>query len=254
MIFIDFKTNLFDNIRMRKGRLLLIILTIWFITLSSAQAQRHSRYRSVERYDRNSVFILLGYSSGPSFEDFVDWANDYYGNLNGFNSSDSIKDFTGAVDFSAGLRVRFSRFIASEFDFTTYTLRTKQNFFGTSNDIITHDLELNVMIISASVMVLFDFVENQRFLPFIASGVSVFPIRLDHRIDFWDRHTKTALAVNFAVGLDTQISSKYWASLRADWTLGKTQMPVSPIYGQPYRFELDLSTSQLHAGVLYGFH
>jgi hypothetical protein len=224
------------------------------LTTPSAWTQTRNLYRQPGEYNESSFFILLGYLDGPHFDEFVNWANKYYSE--NYNSTDSIGDFKGTVDFSLGLRVRFSRHFAFEVDFMTATKRISRIFNGQVGGTvyhIPHELELNVVAISASVPVILQFSKNQRIVPFLAAGVSVFPMRLDHAIDYWIRHTKTALAGNFGIGLDTRIMSKTWITLRGDWTYGKANMPVSQVYGTPDHFELDLNTTQIHAGVMHTF-
>ena len=138
----------------------------------------------------------------------------------------------------------------------TATKRIRKTFIGSRNDTsfqIPHELELNIVAISASVPVIFQFSKNQKIVPFIAAGVSIYPMRLDHAVDYWIRHTKTALAGNFGVGLDTKIMSKTWVTFRGDWTYGKVNMPVSQVIGGPDHFELDLNTTQIHAGIMHTF-
>lgn len=231
-----------------------LIILIIALMVSPAWSQNRNAFRQPGTYDESSFFILLGYLQGPHFDKFVDWANEYYSE--NYNSTDSIGDFKGTVDFSLGLRVRFSRHFALEVDFMTATKRISQIFNGYDSTIIyhiPHDLELNVVAISASVPVIFQFSQNQRIVPFLAAGVSIFPMRLDHTVTYMIRHTKTALAGNFGIGLDTKIIPKTWITMRGDWTYGKTNMPVTQIYGQPEHFELDLNTVQFHVGILHTF-
>lgn len=241
---------------MKKTNVVFVILLLLFIAVKPSQSQIHNGYRYPDNFERNSFFLLLGYTNGPHFDDFVDWANSYYSENIG--SNDSISNFDGGFDFSIGLRIRFSRHFASEFDFLTYTLNIKEQFKGTGiyvNESVSHSLELNVAIISGAILVLFDFTNNQRMVPFIATGLSVFPLRLDHTIGLWTRrHTMTALTVNFSTGLDVSISSNIWATVRCDWTIGKANMPISQILYQPDSFSMDLSTTQIQAGIMYGFH
>jgi len=221
---------------MNNKNVVLVILLLLFIAVEPSRSQAQSRYNYPSNFERNSFFFLVGYTNGPYFDDFTDWANDYYHET--YESNDSIGNFSGGFDFSIGLRIRFSRHFASEFDFLTYTMNIRKQFKGTGihvNESVSHDLELNVAII-----------------------LSVFPLRLDHRIDFRERHTKTALTVNFSAGLDVSITSKLWTTIRCDWTLGKANMPVSQIQYEsgslsPASFSMDLSTTQIQAGIMYGF-
>jgi len=206
-------------------------------------------YRQPSNLNRNSFFVLLGYTRGPYFDEFVNWANNYYAQEIG--STDSIGNFKGGVDFSLGLRVRFSRHFALEFDFLTYTTKIKQTFHSSQVGPISQNLELNVASMTASGLVLFQFNNTQRIVPFVGTGLSAFPIRLDHRIDFWERHTKTALAGNLTAGIEVKLLGKAWGTIRGDWTLGKTTMTVAHPFGQPDRFELNLTTAQIQAGVIY---
>ncbi|MCD6162007.1 MAG: hypothetical protein J7K40_06305 [candidate division Zixibacteria bacterium] len=240
---------------MKKLRVILLAGALLIIFAESAWPQFGGRYSQPEYFYKNSFFILLGYSSGPHFEKFVNWANEYY--YDTINSTDSIGDFKGSFDFSAGLRIRFSHHFAGEFDFLTYTLKTKQAFVGTgqfSDTVVNHNLDLNVAIFSASILVLLDFQNKQPIIPFAGTGISVFPMRLDHSIDYSIRHVQTALAANFTAGIDIRISQELSGSIRGDWTFGTTNMPVSPIYGEPESFKMDLSTTQIQAGIMYGFN
>ena len=160
------------------------------------------------------------------------------------------------------MRIRFSRHFAGEFDFLTYTLKTKQTFIGTgqfSDTAVTHSLDLNVTIFSASILILLDFQDKQPIIPFVGTGISVFPMRLNHSIAYTVSHTKTALAANFTTGLEIRITPKLSGSLRGDWTFGTTDMPVSQLEDpqtlqlSPASFEMDLSTMQIQAGLMYGF-
>jgi hypothetical protein len=236
---------------MKKHNISFLAAILMILMAVQAPAQRQGAYSKPTYFYRNSLYFLLGYTQGPSFKKYVDWTNNYY--FEQYNSTDSISDFSGNVDFSIGLRVRFSRHFASEFDFLTYSLRTTKKFFIPPASYVVQDLELNVAVMSASILILFDFSSSERsqlFVPFVATGISVFPIRLDHN-QF--RFTKTALAGNFGVGIDQRLSRQLSASLRADWTLGKTNMDVAHPFGEPSHFELDLATLQLQLGIMYNF-
>jgi len=253
--FILTLTTYYPIIRTMKNKFIgcLVVLLI-LLAVSPAWSQSRKMYGQPGEYNESSFFILLGYLDGPHFDEFVDWANEYYST--NYNSTDSIGDFKGTADFSLGLRVRFSRHFAFEVDFMTATKRISEIFNGFRDSTtyhIPHELELNIVAISASVPVILQFSKSQRIVPFLAAGVSVFPMRLDHAIDYWIRHTKTALAGNFGVGLDTRIMSKTWVTLRGDWTYGKANMPISQVYGGPDHFELDLNTTQIHAGIMHTF-
>lgn len=216
-----------------------------------AFSQARGGYGRPSEGSQNSLFLLMGYTRGPYFDDFVNWANKYYAEEIG--STDSISNFKGGFDFSIGLRTRVSRQFALEFDFLTYVTKIQQVFRGQQGQTISQTLELNVAVMTVSGLVLFQFYDTQRIVPFVGTGISVFPVRLDQRIDFWERHTKTALAGNLAAGLEAKLYGKVWGTLRGDWTLGKTSLPVSYPYGQPDHFELNLTTAQLQAGVIYSF-
>jgi len=231
----------------------LVVLLI-VLAVAPAWSQGRKIYGQPGEYDESSFFILLGYLQGPHFDEFVDWANEFY--YDAIGSTDSIGDFKSTVDFSLGLRVRFSRHFAFEVDFMTATKRISNVFNGQIDSTIyhiPHDLELNVVAISASMPVIFQFSKDQPIVPFITTGVSIYPMRLDYSIDYLIRHTKTALAGNFGVGLDTRIMPKTWITLRGDWTYGKANMPVTQVIGGPDHFELDLNTTQIHAGIMHTF-
>jgi hypothetical protein len=98
------------------------------LTTPSAWTQTRNLYRQPGEYNESSFFILLGYLDGPHFDEFVNWANKYYSE--NYNSTDSIGDFKGTVDFSLGLRVRFSRHFAFEVDFMTAVNRIHKTFYG----------------------------------------------------------------------------------------------------------------------------
>jgi hypothetical protein len=101
---------------------------------------------------------------------------------------------------------------------------------------------------------IFQFTEQQRVIPFIAAGGTVFPLRLDHQLTTWGRRlTKTALAGNFSFGLESKVHGKMTATARFDRTFGKAKMPVSHPDYAPEKFDIDLSTTQIQAGILYSF-
>lgn len=223
-------------------------LVLMIITLSVIPAYSQI-FTAPEYYERNMFFVMGGVLHGPKFDEFTDWANQYYTQL---GATEKIKDFGNTFGFSIGLRTRFAYHFALEVDFSTSTKTTKRGF-TTADGIIIQELELNVAEISASVPVIFQFSDRQRVVPFLAAGVAVFPIRLDQRIDFWERHTKTALAGNFSAGIDTKISGRLWATLRGDWTYGKTDLDVAHPINGPDHFELNLNTTQIQAGIMYAF-
>jgi hypothetical protein len=232
-----------------------IIAIIALITGLTATAfgQFSRGYDKHREYAEQSMFILAGYVQGPHFTKFVDWANSYYANE--FGSTDKMKDFGGGLNFAVGLRPRFSSYFGVEFDFAFHSSTIKKQFDGHIDDIPfsqLQNLNLDVNQITVSPLILFDFYDKQPIVPFVAAGVTIFSMRLDHAIDYYVRHTKVALASNFSVGLETRITGKLWGDIRGDWTIGSADMPVSQVYGQPESFNMSLNTSQIHFGVLYG--
>jgi len=221
-------------------------------------ASGQGSYSEPFKYDRSSFFVMVGYLDGPNFSDYVDWANQYYADT--YGSTDKMHDFKSTFCFSVGLRTRFSQYFAFEVDFLTSAKKSKEVFYsadGNYNYPIT--LDLNVGAITASVPILFQFSRNQRVVPFIAAGATVFPFGLDHTASttsyiYTDRLTKTALAFNFSLGAETKISRKMWLTARIDRTLGKASMPVNQmISSEPDNFDIDLSTTQIQCGIMYSF-
>jgi hypothetical protein len=223
------------------------------IAASTANAQNRGGYRYTEPFERRAFFVQLGYAWGPSFSKYFDWANNFY--RDNFYSTEHIKDFSGGLDFGLGIRNRFSRFFAVEFDFAVHSVTRRQTFLNNNPDIAIsahqQNLDLNVAKFTASLPILLDFSDRQPVVPFVAAGISLFSLRLDHSIVYIVRHTKVALAVNFSAGIEKKIQGKIWADIRGDWTLGTTKMPVSQIIGTPGSFDLSLNTAQLHVGILY---
>lgn len=239
---------------MKKITISLVVFAIAVVTTSPADAQQDIHYQDPETFNSRSFFFLLGYTQGPHFNNYVNWANQYYRDSHW--SSDSMSDFDGGFSFSAGFRSRFSRHFAFEFDFAFHSMRIKKAYYNsfTKELVGTQDLQMNVAIFTGSVPLIFEFYNYQPVVPFIAAGISIFSLRLDHTIMWGQRHIKTALAGNCAVGLEIKITRKFWAQLRGDWTLGKIKMPVTQIFrGQPDSFNLNLSTAMIQAGILYDF-
>lgn len=229
------------------------VIVLLLVTMSSAYAQRGSIYgESAFYYDKSSFFITVGWLNGPSFKDYVDWANQAYAET--FGSTEIMDDFGGSFCLTLGLRSRFSRYFAFEVDFMTSSKSTNQSFFNGDDSYIPIEMDMTVGAISFSLPVIFQFSARQTVVPFVAAGATVFPLRLDHRIGYSIRHTKTALAGNFAAGLEYQIVPRWWITARADWTFGKANMPVSQVY-EPLsddNYELDLTTTCFHIGVMRG--
>jgi hypothetical protein len=230
-----------------KSSLLLALLLIPVFV----QAQGSGRFGRPFDYDKSSAYMLIGYIGGPSFEEYVDWANNAYEDL--YGSPEKLDDFGGAVCFTIGLRSRFSRYFALEVDFLTSTKKAEVSYSIPNEPPIPQELDLTIGAISFSIPIIFQFSNQQLIVPFVAAGVTVFPLRLDHR-PF--RHTKTVLAGNFAAGLESQIASRWWLSARIDWTFGKANMPVTQTFQPPSydKYEMDLSTTQIQLGVLRGIY
>jgi hypothetical protein len=230
-----------------------IIICLIAALTPAAFGQLSRGYKKSRNYDEQSFFILAGYCQGPHFSKFVDWANAHYADE--FGSTDRMKDFGGALDFAVGIRQRFSSYFGLEFDFSFHSSTIKKQFNGYDGGTPfsqTQHLDLDVNQITVSPLILFDFSEKQPIVPFVAAGVSIFSMRLDHAIDYYVRHTKVALASNFSVGAETRITGKLWGDIRGDWTIGSADMPVSQIYGQPENFNMNLNTAQIHFGIIYG--
>lgn len=204
-------------------------------------------------YNKRSLFIYAGYNSGPHFTKFVEWANAFY--AANFMTDDKIDDFGGGLSFCAGIRHRFARYLAVEFSFGLHSVSTKKKFTNNNPSIPfpyqIQELDMNVAQFSASAPVILQLINDQRVIPYISAGVTAFSIRLDHAIDYTVRHTKVALAANFSAGMQVKIDNRLAANLRGLWTAGKATMPVSSIVGQPDEFELNLSTAQFQAGIIY---
>lgn len=222
--------------------MLIGIIIMW---AALAHCQTRYGYGRVQDYSTRSMFILLGYSSGPHFSKFVDWANDYYSQY--FSSTDKIKDFNGGLDFSAGLRNRFSHNFAVEFDFGIHSTSIKKQLNGGQ----ALKLDLNVAQFTVSPIIIFDFSDRQLVIPFVGAGISVYSMRLDHSIDYNYLHTKVALASNFMLGIDAKIKGKLWGDIRGDWTIGSAKMPISFISNQPESFTMSLNSAQFHIGIVY---
>jgi hypothetical protein len=238
---------------MKKITTLLVVFIIAVMTVRPIDAQQETHYQDPGNINSRSFFFLLGYTQGPYFNDYVNWANQYY--RDNFWSSDSMSDFEGGLSFSAGFRSRFSRHFAFEFDFAFHSMKTKKAFYNNITGVLigAQDLRMNVAIFTGSVPLIFEFYDQQPLVPFIAAGVSIFSIRLDHTIMWGERHIKTALAGNFAVGCEIKITRKFCTPIRVDWTLGKIKMPVTQIQGQPNSFNLNLNVTQIQVGILYDF-
>jgi opacity protein-like surface antigen len=192
----------------------------------------------------------MGYLDGPSFTDYVDWANGYFGDSLG--ASERLDDFKPGFCLTLGLRTRFSQYFALEVDFLTASKSTRTEYH-TIEGPYYDGLDLTIGAVTVSVPIIFQFTDNQRIVPFIAGGGTVFPLRLDHRIQWTDRWSKTALAGNFSFGLDTKIRDKVTLTARLDRTFGKAKMPVAQLYGLPTKFDIDLTTTQIQVGVMYAF-
>ena len=85
---------------------------------------------------------------------------------------------------------------------------------------------------------------------FMLMGYDIVALRHIGRPLGW---SKTALAGNFSFGLESKIKSKLTVTARLDRTFGKAKMPVTRLVGTPENFDIDLSTTQIQAGILYSF-
>ena len=232
------------------------ILTVFIMVLLislPAIAQQEIRYQDTETFSKKSFYFLLGYTQGPYFDDYVDWINQYY--RDNYSSNETMEDFNGGFSFSAGFRNRFTRYFAFDFDFAFHSMRVKKTYYRSYDGarVGYQNLQMNVAIFTGSVPIILEFYDNQPLVPFIAAGISIFSLRLDHTIQWSERHIKTAIAGNFSIGCEVKLTQKLYADVRADWTLGEVNMPVTQIIGQPDNFDLSLSTTQLQIGILYGF-
>lgn len=235
----------------------LAIVLMLLLSASTVNAQRGGMYGESFYYEKSAFFIGIGYLNGPSFDDYVNWANQAYADQLG--ATETMDDFGGSICFSIGLRSRFSRYFGFEVDFMSSSKSTEKAY---SNNVdvgggsVPVELDLNVGAISFSVPIIFHFSDRQPVVPFVAAGATVFPLRLDHRIGYGLRHTKTAFAGNFAAGLDIKVIPRWWITARADWTFGKTNMPISttnrPLSDDKY--ELDLTSTFFQIGVMRGIY
>ena len=241
-------------------KLVTISITAMLILLAmmpSARAQRGDIYGGESfYYDKSGFFIAMGYIDGPDFQDYINWANEAYPDT---AQTGLLEDFGSGFCFSVGLRSRFSRYFAFEVDFQTASKKRRNSYRQDPYEPIPVSLDLTIASINFSVPVIFQFSQNQPAIPFVAAGVSVFPLRLDHRVGPYEiRQTKTALAGNFACGVDISFMSHWYITARADWTFGKANMPVTSYeVGPPYseeHYEMDLSTTSIQIGVMRGLH
>lgn len=236
-----------------KNRIVLIsvILSV-FIMAPLARPQGRGQFGGPFYYDKSSAYLLIGYIQGPSFEDYIDWANEAYGAL---GATQTLDDFGGAIAVSIGLRSRFSRYFALEVDFLTSAKKTEVTYI-TNDGLVPQQLDLTIGAISFSLPIIFHFSNKQPVVPFVAAGATVFPLRLDHAVTWNIRHTKTAMAGNFAFGLESEIVTRWWLTARVDWTFGKANMPVTETYLplSDDKYEIDLSTTQFQIGVLRGLY
>jgi opacity protein-like surface antigen len=227
----------------------LIVLMVMFTT-GFAYGQLNT-YTQPRQYDKSSFYLLMGYLDGPSFKDYIDWANGLWGDSLG--APERLNDFSAGFCLTLGLRTRFSQYFALEVDFLTASKSTRTAYHTTNDGTFYNSLDLTVGAITVSVPIIFQFTEGQRVVPFIAAGGTVFPLRLDHTLQFTDRWSKTALAGNFSFGLESKVQRKITVTARLDRTFGKAKMPVARYPGTPEKFDIDLSTTQIQAGVMYAF-
>ncbi len=230
------------------------VIALLFVLSTRTMAQQGSIYGESFHYEKSSFFLAIGWLNGPSFDDYVDWANQAYADE--FGSTETMDDFGGSFCLSLGLRSRFSRYFAFEVDFLTSSKTRNQNFSVSGEPPIPIEMDLTIGAISFSIPVIFQFSGNQPLIPFVAAGATVFPLRFDHRIGYTIRHTKTAVAGNFAAGLEYRIMPKWWITARADWTFGKANMPVSQV-NQPAsddHYDMDLSTTSFQIGIMKGVY
>jgi hypothetical protein len=230
------------------------VSTMFLLLSTTINAQSGGIYDDSFYYEKSGFFIGVGWLNGPTFEDYVNWANENYGGPS--NSEGRLEDYGASFCLSIGLRSRFSRFFAFEVDFLTSSKKVNHTYTYASAEPLPVELDLTIGAISFSVPVIFHFTRGQRVIPFVAAGATVFPLRLDHRITYTDRHTKTAFAGNFAAGMDFKLMPQWWITARADWTFGKTNMPVSrtisPLTDDKY--EMDLTTTFFQIGVMRGIY
>ncbi|MCP4582023.1 MAG: hypothetical protein GY839_10415 [candidate division Zixibacteria bacterium] len=237
-----------------KNKIMVNMLVLLAIMMIPTGSMAQTGYNQPMMYNSSSFFITIGYLDGPHFEEFVNWANQFYEEA--YGSPEKIGDFKETAAATLGLRVRFTRHFAFEIDFMTASKKISKAFsiVGTTAR-VEQRLDLTVAAINASVPIMFQFSPRQTIVPFVAAGISIFPLRLDHQVDvFIIRQTKTAIAGNFAVGIDTPLYQKLRATLRADWTYGKASMPVTQtFFNEPDHFDIDLNTMSIQGGILYTF-
>lgn len=230
------------------------VITLLLILSPRANAQTGGIYGESFYYEKSSFFVTVGWLNGPTFKDYVNWANEAYAER--FGSTETLDDFGGSFCLSLGLRSRFSRYFAFEVDFLTSSKNKKQSFSVSGQPPIPIEMDLTIGAITFSLPVIFQFSSHQPIVPFVAAGATIFPLRFDHRIGYTIRHTKTAVAGNFAAGLDFRIIPRWWVTARADWTFGKANMPVSQTYDPPNdkHYEIDLSTTSFQIGIVRGLY
>lgn len=196
---------------------------------ASIFAQSRSYNRGGERRARSDGFyLLLGGTNGPSFTDFFSYINNQY------QPAKRMKNFGSNVSFNIGYISRFHRNFAIDVGFSIYGLKSTGNFPDTGSVIpestLRHELDYQAAIFTGTLPIYLEFGPNQRIIPYVGIGISIYSMRLDDYVDIYSgnnlvfsdalRDTRTAVGGHFEAGIDYKINRRLWIDLRGRWHNG----------------------------------
>jgi len=245
---------------------LTIILSIALALPAIAQERRHNRPRPDEppqEWRRNGFYISLGYAMNPNFSDFFGYINSAYDSSFN-NTGDALEEFGSNICINFGYVSRFHRNFAIDAGIGVYSLKSRGTIINNNSSIpvvgVTHDLEYQVGVFSATLPILFDFSPRQPVVPYIGLGLSIFSIRLDDARDDgivieYLRDTKVMVGGHFEVGVDIRVTNKLWIDARGRWHDGSGKIStLESIPGRANRdFTAKQNVSQYSVGVIYYF-
>jgi len=237
-----------------------MLLTILLVLLPATVLHAQGR-GGAGHYRSDGFYVMLGAAHGPSFSSFFNYIN----NLYQVQPKEQLKDFGSNVAFQLGYISRFHRNFGIDVGISVYGLKSKGTF--TNNDSlinvnrISHDLQYQVGIFTATVPLIFEFMPRQKIIPYVGIGISIFAERLD---DFRDaalnsgilvsdaiRDTRTSVGGHFEAGVGYKINQRIWLDLRGRWHGGSGHL--STLENNLSDFAINQSVSQYMLGVDYFF-
>ena len=241
----------------------LLSILLVFGLASSVHAQGRG---GAGHYRSDGFYVLLGAAHGPSFSSFFNYIN----NLYQVQPHERLKDFSSNVAIELGYISRFHRNFAIDIGISVYGLKSKGTFTNNNNDSliaanrISHDLQYQVGIFTATIPLIFEFMPRQKIIPYVGIGVSIFAERLDDFRDYATnsgtliseafRDTRTSVGSHFEAGVGYKINQRIWLDLRGRWHGGSGHLSTLEANSNGLiDFAINQSVSQYMLGVDYFF-